>query len=123
MDATDIERIDCAQACLQQARAESSEASTSSLASELMYHLDMMLRVITSIRVMSGELDDVELAVTPRPGVLLPRSQALTSAHEDDGQRIVMTVESAIAFHEWSIPGPHIRGSTNLSGVVGPIGD
>jgi hypothetical protein len=74
IDAADIDRIECAQACLLRARVESSEASTSSLARELMYHLDMVLRVITGIRVMSGELDDVELAVTPRPGVLLPRS-------------------------------------------------
>jgi hypothetical protein len=27
--------------------------------------------------------------------------------HEDDGQRTVTTVESDIALHEWSIPGPH----------------
>jgi hypothetical protein len=74
MDAADIDRIECAQACLMRARAESSEASTSSLASELTYHLDIVLRVITSIRIMSGELDDIELAVTPRPRVLLQRS-------------------------------------------------
>jgi hypothetical protein len=66
MDAADIDRIERAQASLQRARAESSKASTSSLASELMYHLDMVLRVITSIRVMSGELDDAQLAVTPQ---------------------------------------------------------
>ena len=77
MDAADIDRVDRAQVCLLRARAESSEASMSSLTSELMYHLDMVLRVITSIRIMSGELDDVELAVTPRPGVLLPRSSDL----------------------------------------------
>jgi hypothetical protein len=74
MDAADIDRIQRAQVCLLRARVESGEANMSSPASELMYHLDMVLRVITSIRVMSGELDDVELAVTPRPGVLLPRS-------------------------------------------------
>jgi hypothetical protein len=40
-----------------------------SLVGELMHHLDMLLRVVTGIRVMSGELDHVELAVTPRPRV------------------------------------------------------
>lgn len=35
------------------------------MASELTYHLDMVLRVITGIRIMSGELDDAPLAVTP----------------------------------------------------------
>jgi hypothetical protein len=66
MDAVDIDRIERAQVCLRRARAESSEAGVSSLARELMHHLDMMLRVITGVRVMSGELDDAELVLTPR---------------------------------------------------------
>jgi hypothetical protein len=74
MDALDIDRIERAQACLLRARAKSSEASTSSLVGELTYHLDMVLRVITSIRIISGELDDAELAVTPQARVLLSRS-------------------------------------------------
>jgi hypothetical protein len=69
MDAVDLDRIDCAQACLWRVRAESSETEIPSLVGELMHHLDMLLRVVTGIRVMSGELDDAELAVTPRPGV------------------------------------------------------
>lgn len=64
-DAEAIGRIDRAQACLVRARSEPSEASASSMASELTYHLDMVLRVITGIRIMSGELDDAPLAVTP----------------------------------------------------------
>jgi hypothetical protein len=76
MDAVDIDRIDRAQACLLQARAECSEATTTTLATELIYHLDMMIRVITGIRIMSGELDDVPLVVTPRRGVQLARSSA-----------------------------------------------
>jgi hypothetical protein len=64
MDAADIDRVERAQACLWRARAESSETGMPGLASELMHHLDMVLRVVTSIRVMSGELDDVPLAVT-----------------------------------------------------------
>jgi hypothetical protein len=71
MDAVDIDRIEHAQACLWRARAECSQADMPSLARELMHHLDMVLRVVTGIRVMSGELDDVELAVTPRARVLL----------------------------------------------------
>jgi hypothetical protein len=74
MDATDIERVECARVCLQRARAESSEADLSSFASELMHHLDMMLRVITGIRVMSGELDDVQLAVNHQARDMLARS-------------------------------------------------
>jgi hypothetical protein len=71
MDAADIDRIECAQACLQRARTESSDANSSGVAGELTYHLDMVLRVITGMRVMSGELDDVRLAVT-----LLPESDS-----------------------------------------------
>jgi hypothetical protein len=74
MDVADIDRIQRAQVCLLRARVESSKASMSSPASELMYHLDMVLRVITSIRIMSGELDDAELAVTPQARVLSSRS-------------------------------------------------
>jgi hypothetical protein len=70
MDAADIDRIEHAQACLWRARAEH-QADMPSLAGELIYHLDMVLRVVTGIRVMSGELDDVELAVTPLARVLL----------------------------------------------------
>jgi hypothetical protein len=66
MDTADIDRIESAQECLRRARAECSQADMSSLSRELMLHLDMVLRVVTGIRVMSGELDDVELAVTPR---------------------------------------------------------
>jgi hypothetical protein len=68
MDAADLDRIESAQACLSRARAESSETEIPGLVGELMNHLDMLLRVVTGIRVMSGELDDVKLAVTPRPG-------------------------------------------------------
>jgi hypothetical protein len=74
MDAADIERIVRAQVCLQKARAESCEADTSTVACELMYHLDMVLRVITSIRIVSGELDDVELVLTPRARALASRT-------------------------------------------------
>jgi hypothetical protein len=74
MDAADIEQIDRAQACLLRARVESSEASTSSFTSELMYHLDMTLRVLTSIRIMSGELDDAELVLTSQARALASRS-------------------------------------------------
>jgi hypothetical protein len=70
MDAVDIDRIERAQVCLRRARAEYGGASVSSLASELMHHLDVMLSVITSIRLMSGELDDVELVLTPRARAL-----------------------------------------------------
>jgi hypothetical protein len=69
MDAADVDRIERAQACLQRARAESNEVGISSLTAELTHHLDMVLRVVTSIRVMSGDLDDVPLAVTPLRGV------------------------------------------------------
>jgi hypothetical protein len=65
MDAIDIDRIEHAQACLRRARAKSSEPDVSNHAGELMHHLDMVLRVVTGIRVLSGELDDVQLAVTP----------------------------------------------------------
>jgi hypothetical protein len=71
MDAADIDRIERAQACLRRARVECSQADISSLAGELFHHLDMVLRVVTGIRVMSGELDDVELEVTPQARVLL----------------------------------------------------
>ena len=70
MDATDIERIGLAQACLRGARAESSQADTARHAGELMHHLDMMLRIVTSIQIMSGELDDAELVLTPRARAL-----------------------------------------------------
>lgn len=70
MDAVDIDRIERAQVCLMQARAECSEAGVPSLANELMHHLDMLLRVITSVRLMSGELDDAELVLTPRARAL-----------------------------------------------------
>jgi hypothetical protein len=65
IDATDIDRIDRAQACLRRIMGESSKSDIPDVARELMYHLDMALRVVTSIRIMSGELDDVELAVSP----------------------------------------------------------
>ncbi len=58
MDTADIDRIEHAQACLWRARAEPNQADLPSLASELIYHLDMVLRIVTGIRVMSGELDD-----------------------------------------------------------------
>jgi hypothetical protein len=93
MDAVDLDRIERAQACLWQVRAEYSGIKIPSLVGELTHHLDMLLRVVTGIRVMSGELDHVELAVTPRPRVP-------TCVYEDDGQRTVMTVESDIAAHE-----------------------
>jgi len=64
MDAADIDRIERAQACLWRARAESSKADMPGLTGELMHHLDMVLRVVTSIRITSGELDDAPLAVT-----------------------------------------------------------
>jgi hypothetical protein len=44
MVAADIEHIDLAQACLQQAQAESGEGDTWRLASELMYYPDMVSR-------------------------------------------------------------------------------
>jgi hypothetical protein len=76
MDAVDIDWIERAQVCLLRARAECSEAGVSSLANELMHHLDMMLRVITSVRLMSGELDDTELVLTPRARALSGASDA-----------------------------------------------
>jgi hypothetical protein len=45
-----------------------------SLAGELMRHLDMMLRVITVIRFMSGDLDDAQLAVNHQVRCMLARS-------------------------------------------------
>jgi hypothetical protein len=69
IDAADFDRIERAQTCLQRARAGTSEAGDPGLAGELTHHLDMVLRVITGIRVMSGELDDVHLAVTPPSAV------------------------------------------------------
>jgi hypothetical protein len=100
VNAADIDRIERAQVCLQRARAESSEVDKVGLAGELTHHLDMVLRVVTGIRVMAGELDDVQLAVNCSPGIVLPHSRILPSAHNDEGQRTVMTVESDIAFHE-----------------------
>jgi hypothetical protein len=76
MDAIDIARIERAQVCLRRARAEYSEADASSLADELIHHLDMMLRLITSVRVMSGELDDMGLTLTPRARALSRTSDA-----------------------------------------------
>lgn len=76
MDAVDIDLIDRAQECLGRAQAECSEVGVPSLASELMHHLDMMLRVITSLRLMSGELDDMELVLTPRGQALSRASNA-----------------------------------------------
>lgn len=76
MDAVDVDGIDRAQACLRRARAECIEVGVSSLANELMHHLDMMLRVITSVRVMSGELDDMQLVLTPRAQALSRTSNA-----------------------------------------------
>lgn len=70
MDATDIDRIEHAQACFRRVRAESGNADISRHAGELMHHLEMMLSVITSIRLMSGELDDAELVLTPRARAL-----------------------------------------------------
>lgn len=70
MDDTDIERIELAQDCLHRARAESNEADIATHAGELMHHLDMMLRTVTSIQLMSGELDDAELVLTPRARAL-----------------------------------------------------
>lgn len=76
MDAVDIDRIERAQMCLRLARAECIEVGVSSLANELMHHLDMMLRVITSVRLMSGELDDMQLVLTPRAQALSRTSNA-----------------------------------------------
>jgi hypothetical protein len=76
MDAADIDLIERAQVCLLRARTESSEAGVSSLASELMHHLEVVLSVITSIRLMSGELDDTELVLTPRARALSHPSDA-----------------------------------------------
>lgn len=70
MDAVDIDRFERAQVCLQKARAKPSNTEMLCLASELMYHLDMMLRLITSFRLMSGELDDAQLVLTPRARAL-----------------------------------------------------
>jgi hypothetical protein len=76
MDAVDIDRIERAQECLGRVQAQCSEVGVSSLADELIHHLDMMLRVITSVRLMSGELDDVELVLTPRARALSRTSNA-----------------------------------------------
>jgi hypothetical protein len=76
MDAVDIDRIERAQVCLRRARDESGEGNTSSLASELMHHLDVVLSVVTSIRIMSGELDDAQLVLTPRARALARTSDA-----------------------------------------------
>jgi hypothetical protein len=76
MDAVDIDRIERAQVCLQRAREECNDAGRSSLANELMYHLDMMLRLITSVRLMSGELDDARLVLTPQAQALSRTSGA-----------------------------------------------
>jgi len=45
-----------------------------SLAGELMHYLAMVLRIITSGRTASGELDDAPLAVTPHMRVTSARS-------------------------------------------------
>jgi hypothetical protein len=76
MDALDIDLIERAQDCLGRAQAECSEVGVPSLASELMHHLDMVFRVITSIRLMSGELDDMELVLTARARTLSRTSSA-----------------------------------------------
>lgn len=76
MDAIDIDRIERAQACLRRTRMECSEAGASSLVNELMHHLEMMLRVTTSVRLMSGELDDTELVLTPLAHALARPSDA-----------------------------------------------
>jgi hypothetical protein len=76
MDAVDIDRIERAQVCLERARAERGEAGVSGLADELMRHLDMMLRLITSVRLMSGELDDTGLVLTPRARAMSRTSDA-----------------------------------------------
>jgi hypothetical protein len=74
MDAADIDRIEDAQACLRRARAEYIEADLPDLTGELMLHLDMVLRVVTSFRIMSGELDDAPLVVTPQMRVRSARN-------------------------------------------------
>ena len=76
MDAADIDRVERAQACLRRAQAECSEVGVLGLADELMHHLDMMLRVITGVRLMSGELDDMGLVLTPRARALSRTSDA-----------------------------------------------
>ena len=76
MDAREIARIEDAQACLRRARAEAGHADVSGHAGELMHHLEIVLSVITSIRLMSGELDDAELVLTPRARALARPSEA-----------------------------------------------
>jgi hypothetical protein len=70
IDAVEIDWIERAQLCLQQARTESSQEGISSLARDLTHHLEMMLCVITCMRLMSGELDDAQLVLTPRARAL-----------------------------------------------------
>jgi hypothetical protein len=76
MDAVDNDRIERAQVCLRRARAESSEADVPSLVGELTHHLEVVLSVITSIRIMSGELDDAQLVLTPRARALARQTDA-----------------------------------------------
>jgi hypothetical protein len=84
MEAAYIDRIDRAQECLWRARAEYSEADMPGLAGELMHHLDMVLRVVTSIRIISGELDDAPLAVTPHVRVGPANSPGFAAARPFD---------------------------------------
>jgi hypothetical protein len=93
MDTVDIARVHRADAFLLRACAEFNDADAPSLTAELMYHLEMMLRVVTKIGIMSGELANFAVAPASARRVL----ETLIRHYEDDGQRTVTTTESESA--------------------------
>ena len=96
MDPLDIARVHRAEAFLLRACAEFDGADAPSLTGELMYHLEMMLRVATRPGIMSGDL--AHFAVTP--GSAHRVIENLVRLYEDDGQRTVTTTESDSACQE-----------------------
>jgi hypothetical protein len=96
METIDIARIHRAEACLLRACAVFNEADAPSLTAELIYHLEMMLKVNTKIGIFSGELAQFTVA----PGSVRRLLDALTRLYEADGQRTVTTIESESACQE-----------------------
>jgi hypothetical protein len=96
MNTVDIARIHRAEAFLLRACEEFNEADAPSLAAELMYHLEMMLRVVDRIGIMSGEV----AGFTVTPGSALRVLDTLIRLYEDDGQRTVTITESDSACQE-----------------------
>jgi hypothetical protein len=96
METIDIARIHRAEAFLLRACAEFNEADAPSLTAELIYHLEMMLKVNTKIGIISGEI--AQFTVTPRSARRV--LDALIRLYEDDGQRTVTTTESDSACQE-----------------------